>query len=309
MLNTVHLQTFLAVVESGSFSAAAKRLHMSQPAVSQQIRALEEQIGGVRLFRRSGHRMVLTLAGEQLLGAARELVTMAERAMQTVSALRGQVAGRVMIGCLAGSAEEFLPRVLAIFQRQYPAVTIEIELNNAERLLEGLSERRLELALITDAPRRRGMEIRSLAGERLALVAPAGHPLLQQEHVAPGMLRDYPIALPRSGHPLRRIIDDGLRRRGVATSDLRIVIEADSPLLLRAAVQAGAALAFLPVSMLPPRLDQIGVVALAGQPLAQEWQVVRLRERSPLRAVELLYETLQSEEARATLLWFGLTPV
>ncbi|WP_322510960.1 LysR family transcriptional regulator, partial [Chloroflexus sp.] len=63
MLNTVHLQTFLAVVETGSFSAAAKRLHMSQPAVSQQIRALEEQVGGVRLFRRSGQQMVLTLAG------------------------------------------------------------------------------------------------------------------------------------------------------------------------------------------------------------------------------------------------------
>ncbi|MCS6889429.1 MAG: LysR family transcriptional regulator, partial [Chloroflexus sp.] len=91
MLNTVHLQTFLAVVETGSFSAAAKRLHMSQPAVSQQIRALEEQVGGVRLFRRSGQQMVLTLAGEQLLSSARELVAMAERAVQAVSALRGQI--------------------------------------------------------------------------------------------------------------------------------------------------------------------------------------------------------------------------
>ncbi|PMP74137.1 MAG: LysR family transcriptional regulator, partial [Chloroflexus aggregans] len=102
MLNTVHLQTFLAVVETGSFSAAAKRLHMSQPAVSQQIRTLEEQMGGVRLFRRSGQQMVLTLAGEQLLSNARELVAMAERTVQAVSALRGQIGGRGRGGGVAG---------------------------------------------------------------------------------------------------------------------------------------------------------------------------------------------------------------
>ncbi len=307
MLNTVYLQTFLAVVETGSFSAAARRLHMSQPAVSQQIRALEEQIGGVRLFRRSGQQMVLTLAGEQLLSNARELVAMAERVVQTVSALRGQIGGRVTLGCLAGGAEAFLPHLLAIVQRQYPAVTVDVDIQPAERLLEGLSERRFELILLSDAPRRRGLELRLLGGERLALTAAAGHPLLQQEQVPPGVLRDYPLVLPRIGHPLRRVIEDGLRRRGVAITDLRVVFEADSPLLLRSAVEAGLGLAFLPVSILPIRMDRIGIITLAGQPLGQEWHLVRLRERSPSRVVDLLTEVWLSDEARATLLKLGLT--
>lgn len=306
MLNTVHLQTFLAVVETGSFSAAAKRLHMSQPAVSQQIRALEEQVGGVRLFRRSGQQMVLTLAGEQLLGSARELVAMAERAVQAVSALRGQIGGRVTIGCQIGGAEVFLPALLAIVQRQYPAVTVEVEVQSADRLLEYLTERRCDVVLVNDAPRRRGFESRLLAGERLALAAAAGHPLLQQDQVPSGILRDYPLALPQIGHPLRRVIDDGLRRRGVNAADLRVALEADSPLLLRSAVEAGLALAFLPVSVLPARLERIGIVTLAGQPLAYEWYLVRLRERSPDRVVDLLYETLLGDEARATLLRLGL---
>ncbi|WP_298818228.1 LysR family transcriptional regulator [Chloroflexus sp.] len=307
MLNTVYLQTFLAVVETGSFSAAARRLHMSQPAVSQQIRALEEQVGGVRLFRRSGQQMVLTLAGEQLLSSARELVAMAERAVQTVSALRGQIGGRVTVGCLAGGAEAFLPHLLAIAQRHYPAVVVDIDIATTERLLEGLSERRFDLVLLSDAPRRRGLELRLLGGERLALTAAAGHPLLQQDQVPAGILRDYPLALPRIGHPLRRVIEDGLRRRGLNINDMRVIFEADSPSLLRSAVEAGLALAFLPVSVLPLRLDQIGIVTLAGQPLAQEWHLIRLRERSPSRVVDLLTEALSSDEARLTLLKLGLT--
>ncbi|MGQ9481774.1 LysR family transcriptional regulator [Chloroflexus sp.] len=307
MLNTVYLQTFLAVVETGSFSAAAKRLHLSQPAVSQQIRALEEQVGGVRLFRRSGQQMVLTLAGEQLLTSAREMVALAERTVQAVSALRGQVGGRVAIGCLAGGVEAFLPHLLTIVQRQYPALTVDIELQQAERLFEGLAERRFDLAILSDAPRRRGFETRLLAGERLALTAVIGHDLLQQEQVPVGVLRDCPLALPRVGHPLRRSIEDGLRRRGLSVGELRVVCETDSPLLLRAAVEAGQALSFLPVSVLPARLDRLGVVALAGQPLVQEWYLVRLRERTTARIVDLLVECLLGEGARSTLLRLGLS--
>ena len=307
MLNTVHLQTFLAVVETGSFSAAAKRLHMSQPAVSQQIRTLEEQMGGVRLFRRSGQQMVLTLAGEQLLSNARELVAMAERTVQAVSALRGQIGGRVRVGCVAGGAEAFLPYALAVVQRQYPAVTVEVVVQAADQLLEGLGERLFDLVLVNDTPRRRGFETRLLAVERLVLVASTGHPLLPAEQVPAGILHDYPLALPRVGHPLRRVLEDGLRRRGVNVPDLRIALEADSPLLLRAAVEAGIALAFLPVSLLPARLERLGIIALAGQPVAQEWHLVRLRERAPAHVVDLMYETLLGEKTRSVLLQLGLT--
>ena len=97
MLNTLHLQTFLAVVEAGNYSAAAERLHMSQPAVSQHIRALEEQLDNVRLFRRVGQQMLLTHAGEELVGSAREMMALAMRAEESIRALRGQISGHVTI--------------------------------------------------------------------------------------------------------------------------------------------------------------------------------------------------------------------
>ncbi|RRR68085.1 MAG: LysR family transcriptional regulator, partial [Candidatus Viridilinea halotolerans] len=126
MLNTFHLRTFLAVVDAGSYSAAAEVLHMSQPAISQQIRALEEQLGEMRLFRRVGKKMVLTHAGEELLLTARELVQLATRAEENLLALKGQVTGRVVLGCSSSSGERLLPCLLADFQPQYPAIMLEL---------------------------------------------------------------------------------------------------------------------------------------------------------------------------------------
>src|SRR6266511_106647 len=97
MLNTIHLQTFLAVVESGNYSAAAERLHMSQPAVSQHIRALEQHLDNVPLFRRIGQRMALTHAGEELVEVAREMLALSSRAEENIRVLRGQISGRVTV--------------------------------------------------------------------------------------------------------------------------------------------------------------------------------------------------------------------
>ena len=105
MLNTLHLQTFLAVVEAGNYSAAAERLHMSQPAVSQHIRALEDQLDHVRLFRRVGQQMLMTHAGEDLVESAREMLALSARAEESIRALRGQISGRVIMGCTPSSGE------------------------------------------------------------------------------------------------------------------------------------------------------------------------------------------------------------
>jgi DNA-binding transcriptional LysR family regulator len=306
MLSTFHLRTFLAVVDEGSYSAAAQKLHMSQPAVSQQIRALEEQLGDVRLFRRVGQRMVPTHAGEELLPSARDLVALAERAAQSIIALRGQVTGRVVVGCTPNSGERLLPRLLAAFHEQFPAVNVELEVAQADALLDGVAERRLALLLLEEQQRRRGVESLALGAESLALVAPNGSPLLKQEQVPPGVLREHSLVLPRAGAPLRRIIEDGMRRRGVAAADLKIGLEADSLTAIIQAARAGLGLAFVPRTCLTGRSEGVGVVDMAGHPLQQEWYLVRARERSLPRAVQSLYDFLSGPQARAQLAKAGL---
>lgn len=305
MLNTFHLQTFLVVVEAGNYTAAAEQLHMSQPAVSQHIRALEEQLGNVRLFRRVGQRMVPTHAGEELLVMARELVALAERAEQNILALKGQIAGRVTIGCTPSSGEYLLPPLLAAFRSQFPAVAVAVEVAPSDVLLDALAERQLALLLIEEQQRRRGWESYLLGSEGLTLLAPPGHVLTQEEQIAPGVLREQPLVLPRSGSPLRRTIEEALRRRGVAAADLHVALEVDSMAMVLRGVADGLGLAFVPNTRLPAT-HQLITVQLTGLSIQQEWYILRTRERNAPRAVQELYTCLTSPTARVMLEQLGL---
>lgn len=305
MLNTFHLQTFLAVVDAGNYTAAAELLHMSQPAVSQQIRALEEQLGNVRLFRRVGQRMVPTHAGEELLTAARELVALAERAEQNIRALRGQVSGRVTIGCTPNSGEYLLPPLLATFHNLFPTVVLTVQVAPSEILLDELTAQEITLLFIEEQQRRRGWESRLVGSEDLLLVVPPDHPFLQEEPVTPGMLREQPLVLPRNGTPLRRTIEEGLRRRGLIATDLCVALETDSMTLAMQSVRHRLGLAFIPASRCTPLWD-LAQVELAGAPIQQEWYVLRMRERGVPRAAQELFTFLIGETARALLEKTGL---
>jgi DNA-binding transcriptional LysR family regulator len=305
MLNTIHLQTFLAVVEAGNYSAAAERLHMSQPAVSQHIRALEQHLDNVRLFRRVGQQMALTHAGEELVEVAREMLALSARAEENIRVLRGQIRGRVTVGCTPSSGEQLLSPLLASFRTRFPAIAVTVTIAPLETLLEWLATQQAQVLLIEEQQRRRGWESQLLGVERLVLLAPRGHALLQQEQVPPGMLRGLPLVLPRSGSPLRRIIEDGLRRRGVGAADMLIALETEGMGLMVQAVRDGIGLAFVPQMRLPRGRDT-GMVDLAGVNMQQEWYILRSRERGAPRAVLELYSFIAGADARKLLAKEGL---
>lgn len=305
MLNTLYLQTFLAVVESGNYSAAAERLHMSQPAVSQHIRALEGQLDDVKLFRRNGQHMQPTHAGEALVDAARELLALSARTEEGIRALRGQISGRVVVGCTASSGEALVPPLVAAFRAHYPAIAVTTTIAPIEVLLEWLEIRQVHILIIEESQRRRGWESYMLGAERLALLAPRGHALLHQEQVPPGMLRGEPLILPRAGTPLRRLIEDGLRRRGIGATDMTIALECDAIGLTLEGIRDGLGLGFVPQSRIP-RGREIGVVDLAGMNLQQDWFVVRPRERGAPRALQELFAFMCSSEASRIVAKDGL---
>ena len=307
MLNTIHLQTFVAVVEAGTYSAAAERLHMSQPAVSQHIRALEAQLDNVRLFRRVGQQMQPTHAGEELVEMAREMLALATRAEESIRMLRGQISGRVTLGCSPSSGEYLLPPVLAAFRERFPAIQVSVVLAPLETLLEWLGMQQVQLLLTEEQQRRRGWESQLLGSESLVLVAPRGHALLQQEQVPPGMLKGQPLVLPRAGSALRRLIEDGLRRRGVGATDILPGLETDGMALTVQAVRAGVGLAFVPQLRLPRSRD-IGVIDLAGINLQQDWYLVRSRERGAPRAQQELFGFITGKDGRKLLAKEGLKP-
>ncbi|MEN9933946.1 MAG: hypothetical protein RLZZ387_525 [Chloroflexota bacterium] len=307
MLNTLHLQTFIAVVDAGNYSAAAEVLHMSQPAVSQHIKQLEAQLDDVKLFRRVGQQMLLTHAGEELVELAREVLALATRAEENIRNLRGQVSGRVTLGCTPSSGERLLPPVLSAFRDQFPAIQVSVVMAPLDTLLEWLAGQQVQVLISEEPQRRRGWESQPLGSERLVLLAPRGHALLQHEQVPPGLLKGQPLVLPRAGTPLRRVIEDGLRRRGVGAADIAVALETDGTTLVVQAVRAGLGLAFVPQLRLPGGRDT-GVVELAGLNLQQEWYVLRSRERGAPRAVQELYAFIAGPDARKLLVKEGLKP-
>ncbi len=307
MLNTIHLQTFLAVVEAGNYSSAADLLHMSQPAVSQHIRALETQLENVRLFKRVGQQMALTSHGEELLDVAREIVALSNRAEEHLRSLRGQVSGRVIVGCTPSSGERLLALLLGPFRARFPAIAVAVQIAPLETLLEWLGEQHVHIVLAEEQQRRRGWESQPLGSERLALLAPRGHELLQQDLVPPGMLKGRSLVLPRAGTALRRIIDDGLRRRGVGTADVVAALETDGVNLMIQAARTGIGLAFVPQTLIP-RGRELGVVELAGVNMQQDWFLIRSRERGAPRAIDALYTFLAGADARKIIVKEGLKP-
>ncbi len=305
MLNTDHLQTFLAVAETGSFTAAATRLGFTQPAVSQHIKLLETHVGEVRLFRRVGKTMQLTHAGEELLVHAREVVSLALRAEQHMLGLRGHITGRIGIGCAPTSGERMVPALLAAFHLKHPGVQFAVDVGLAEHLFTWLGNGQVQAVLVDEHPRRRAYDVLELGGEPVACIAARGHELVRRASVSMADLSDCPLILPQRGMTLRRTLEDQFRRQGVGLGQLQVVLETDSAAVAAQAAADGLGVAFVPRIRLPKTRD-IGGIALDGPPVEQPWFMVRQRGSAASRPVDELWEFADSGPGRKLLMRLGL---
>lgn len=303
MLSIDQLQTFLAVAETGSFTAAAGRLGFTQPAVSQQIRALEEQIGAARLFRRVGQRMHLTQAGETLLGYARDVVALAERAERHLQGLRGSANSRIELACAPSTGERLLPALLAAFRDAHPDVQFSVEVGPAERLLHWLGEGSVQAVVVDEHPRRRTLEALELGSEGVVCIAARGHPVSQLAAPTLADLRATPLILPPRGTALRRNVDEQWRRRnGVPPL---VALETDSATVAAHAAADGLGVAFLPYQRVPKNRD-LAVVALGEWHVTQPWLLVRARGPETGRAIDDLWAFAASPNGRKLIQRLGL---
>jgi len=307
VLNTDHLQTFLAVAETGSFTAAATRLGFTQPAVSQHIKALEAHVGEIRLFRRVGKTMRLTHAGEELLIHAREVVNLAARAEQHMLSLRGHVTGRIGIGCAPTTGERMLPALLAAFHEKHPGVQFAVDVGLSDRLFNWLGNGQVQSVLVDEHPRRRAFDVLELGSEPIICVGARNHPLARQPNVTLVDVRAYPLILPQRGMTLRRIIEELFRRQAQLLEPHQVVLETDSAAVAAQAAADGLGMAFIPQSRLP-KTRELGLIDLGNLVLSQPWFLVRQRGSAANRAVEELWDFIGSSAGRKLLSRLGLTP-
>lgn len=175
MINLWQLQVFIEVAETGSFSAAAVRLHMTQPGVSQQVRALESHLG-TKLFVRRGHGVELTTTGLDLLEPARHLLHLSETTERSVMARRGEVSGRIRLGCSVSSAPYIIGPWLYEFRSLHPEVSLQLEHVEPGPMIGALRAQELDGGFVLGRMRGRGLVHNKILEDPIVLIVPLTHP-------------------------------------------------------------------------------------------------------------------------------------
>lgn len=233
------------VAEHRSFTRAAESLHLTQPAVTLQIKALEDDLT-VRLFDRSGSRIALTEAGELLLGYARQAEDLLEEAEREIGRFRGEIRGRLSLGASTTIAQYLLPPILGRFLTAHPQVQPFLLGANTEHIVAALAEGSIQLGLI-EGPAHRGdvKTERFLADEIVALVS-QHHPWAQSGFVPHiHLLAEQPLIFRERGSGTRNVVERFLRRAGLNMRKLHVMMELDSTEAVKSAVAANLGIGFV----------------------------------------------------------------
>ena len=286
-MDTRQLAAFCAVVERKSFSQAAERLGLSQPAVSLQIRSLEERLGR-RLLDRSGRRVEPTEAGLRLYRGAQRMLALEEQLIEQVAGEgEGALSGRLELGASSGPGESVLPLLLCEFQRRHADVTVALSVSDTQSVVELVGRRELELGVVGAARRSRAVVFEPFFRDEVVLACPQRHRFAGRE-ISLDELRSEPLILMQEGAGVRQVIEDELRGAGVRLRDLDVRLELGLQESVRSVVRAGYGVTFISRSAIDPDLEA-GTIAAArveGLAPAREISLARAAGRTPSRVAQ-----------------------
>jgi LysR family transcriptional regulator, transcriptional activator of the cysJI operon len=237
MLN-FRLKVFHAVARHLSFRKAAEELYLSQPAVSLQIKTLEEELG-LRLFDRAGSRISLTSAGQTLLSYVERLEALTAEAEGALAGFRGEVRGRLSIGASLTIAQYVLPRLLGPFLRENGRLEVAVTTHNTEQVIAEVAEDRIALGLVEGPARRRDVTLEPVLEDELVVIAPPAHEWAEQREIELEQLRAAPLLLREQGSGTRLVAEMALGELGVRPRDLHVFLEFDTSEAIKSGVEAG----------------------------------------------------------------------
>jgi DNA-binding transcriptional LysR family regulator len=296
-MNIEQLYTFQEVARLGSFSEVAKKLGISQPAVSFQIQKLEQELG-IRFIDRSQRAVTLTAAGKRLLAFAEAVDMEREHLKYDLEQLRDEVAGDLLISASTIPGEYLLPPLLAKFKKQHPAVRIQVDVSDSLTVIERVGGSKAEIGFCGAASEGRDLEYFRIAGDEIVLIVPPEHPFVKRGEVDPAELAGEPFIFREITSGTQRSLQDLLAKAGV---DIRkwtphLVLGSTQAVML--AVAAGAGVAFISdlavKSLAPGRVAQIGV---RGLKMERDFFCVYRKERIVSRLHREFIEFIKLEAA------------
>jgi DNA-binding transcriptional LysR family regulator len=291
------LKVFESVARHLNYTRAAEELFLTQPAVSMQVKQLEEHLG-VALFEQLGKRIHLTEAGQEVLAYARTVTQQLDELESVLNRIKGLSGGKLRIS-VATTANYFIPTLLGTFSRRYPEVTVSLDVTNRETLLRQLSENTVDLVIMGQPPASLDVEAEDFMENPLVIVAPPGHPLGRQKKIPLKRLQEEIFLVREPGSGTRSAMERFFAEREM---HLKTGMEVGSNEAIKQSVQAGLGLGLLSRATIEQELElkRLVVLDVAEFPIMRHWYLVHRRGKR-LSAVAEVFKDFMLKEARALL--------
>jgi DNA-binding transcriptional LysR family regulator len=275
------LEIFLEVARLSSFSRAAEKRFRTQPAISSQIRALEEEVGA-RLLDRSGGRVSLTAAGKLFFKYAEETIERRKTILTDIAETERVPRGEIVVGANEGTCLHILPEVFAQFKRDYPNVSVSIKRSDYAKILESILENAVDFGVVSLPVNDNRLEAQMIHRDHLVAITAPGHPLAHKKTVSVAEVATYPLVLPKRGHT-RDALDELFYDHHVKPN---LAMELDSSELLKRFVAAGVGVGFIARSNIEEdiRAKALVAITLADAQIRRDLALVFRKDKSLSRA-------------------------
>ncbi len=277
------IRIFLSAAKHLSFTRAAEELHISAPAISLQIKEMEEDVG-VSLFTRENRKVALTSAGEYFLLYARRVSSTLNEANTMMERFRGTQFRHLKIGVVS-TAKYFLPHLLVEFKKDYPNLQIKIEARNRQQLVELLRDGEIDIAIMGLPPKEIDTRVESFANHPHVFIASSNNPLANKLNIPPDALTQYEIITREPGSGTRAIMEKYFAEHNIAPI---VSMEMSSNETIKQAVMANLGISFVSLHTIGSELatKQIAILDIQDTPIIRTWHVVALNKRNASQAAE-----------------------
>ena len=285
------LKVFHTVAKLLSFTRAAEALHMTQPAVTFQVRQLEEAFN-TRLFDRTHNKVSLTPTGEKVSEFAERIFDLYTEMENSVRDLTGEIRGALTIGASTTIAEYMLPALLGEFKNRYPEINLRLKVSNSEGIVSMVEHNVIDLGVVEAPVSNKNLIVEGCRDDHLVVVAAPDHELVKRGgKVKPADLKDYAFVTREEGSGTREVIMQYLIDENVNPAEMNYSLELGSPEALKGAVEAGMGISILSRSTIQKELKLNTLAELQlDPPLSRPFSFVRQRQKFRVRIMEELLE-------------------
>ena len=294
------LDTFLEVARELSISRAAEKLHVTQPAISMQMRQLEDAVG-MPLYEQIGRKIRLTDAGQDFQQYAIAAIAQLKQLEDAMAERRGLKKGRVELA-IVSTAKYFVPMLLVLFRKKFPAIEVVLQIHNRESIMNLLTRNEIDLVIMGHTPDTIEYVAAAFATNPMGIISAPEHPLSRRRHAPLSILNDQEFVVRESGSGTRQLMERLFTEHGI---NPHIVMEMPSNETIKQAVMAGMGLSFLSLRTIRHELASGHLVLLdiEGLPIVRHWHVTHLASKRLSPAASVLKSFLIEEAGPLVNLW------